>query len=94
MLLKNFGIKKSLSVPEKSPQSLSESQRKDWGMQRPVLHWNSSSLNKILKMSNKAVSSVGAADPDFYTASGSRSDHRTGKKGQIFFLFNIFSKGA
>ena len=33
-------------LPEKSPQSLSESQRKDWGIQRPLLHWYSSSLDK------------------------------------------------
>ena len=41
-------INKSMkeNKPEKSPQSLSASQRKEFGIQRPLLHWYSSSLEK------------------------------------------------
>ena len=41
-------INKSMkeNKPEKSPQSLSASQRNEFGIQRPLLHWYSSSLEK------------------------------------------------
>ena len=34
------------NLPKKSPQSLSASQRNEFGIQRPLLHWYSSSLEQ------------------------------------------------